>query len=59
MYSLLVLFRLKASKKKLMYIWDSKGVTDREVLEAAEEVDKWLNEYDRLPKNSLILGFKC
>ncbi len=48
-----VSLKLELAKKKLMYLWDSKGVTDKEILEAAEEVDKWLNIYNRIIKASL------
>ena len=48
-----VSLKLELAKKKLMYLWDSKGVTDKEILEAAEEVDKWLNIYNRITKASL------
>jgi hypothetical protein len=52
MYKIIVLWRLKISKKKLMELWDVRGETDQEVLEAADEVDKWLNEYQKLSKTA-------
>jgi hypothetical protein len=36
-----------SAKKKLMDLWDFKGVTDQEILEAAAEVDRLLNEHYR------------
>jgi hypothetical protein len=50
MYKTIVLGQLEISRKKLMELWDVRGVTDQEVLEAADEVDKWLNEYQKLSK---------
>lgn len=47
-----LLTNLKVSKQRLSDLWDIKGITDREVLEAAEEVDQLLNEYHRLFKQT-------
>jgi hypothetical protein len=40
-----------SAKKKLMDLWDFKGVTDQEILEAAAEVDRLLNEHYRCRKD--------
>ncbi len=34
-----------AAKKRLMDLWELKGITDQEILDAAEEVDRLLNQH--------------
>ena len=40
--------RIKDAKRKLNDLWDLKGETDTEVLQASEEVDALINEYYRI-----------
>ncbi|MGE5581305.1 MAG: aspartyl-phosphate phosphatase Spo0E family protein [Bacillota bacterium] len=42
---------LKALKKQLANLWESKGKTDEEVLDLAGKIDLLLNEYDLLLKS--------
>ncbi|HEX2955132.1 MAG TPA: Spo0E family sporulation regulatory protein-aspartic acid phosphatase [Bacillota bacterium] len=42
--------KLKAAKELLAKVYERKGVTDLEVLEAGTEVDRLLNEYEALLK---------
>jgi hypothetical protein len=42
--------KLRAAKELLAKIYECKGVTDLEVLEAGTEVDRLLNEYEALLK---------
>ena len=39
---------IKVAKEQLMIAYEQKGETDKEVLRLGEEVDRLLNEYQRL-----------
>lgn len=42
--------KLHEAKKRLAVLFEYKGCTDREVLMVGEEVDRLLNEYNRLSR---------
>jgi hypothetical protein len=40
--------QIKIARNRMQQLWDEKGYTDDEVLAASIEVDRLLNEYDRM-----------
>jgi multidrug resistance efflux pump len=40
--------QIAASRRKLQKLYDARGCTDAEVLAASIELDKLLNEYERI-----------
>ena len=48
--------QIAAARKELELTWAAIGRTDQQVLDAAEKVDKLINEYDRLVKEDKTLA---
>lgn len=48
-----IILEISYLKRKLAYLWESKGKTDQEVLDLAEKIDDLLNEYDRGLRDSV------
>jgi hypothetical protein len=40
--------QIKIARNRMQQLWDERGYTDTEVLAASIEVDRLLNEYDRV-----------
>lgn len=49
--------RLIDAKRKIAELWEVKGCTDDEVLEAADEVDRLLNSYETMRKDQRYILF--
>jgi hypothetical protein len=43
-----LLEQIKIARDRMQQLWDEKGYTDDEVLAASIDVDRLLNEYDRV-----------
>ncbi len=45
--------KIQKARTRLTKLWELKNKTDHEVLTAAEEVDRLMNEYDKLIREKL------
>jgi hypothetical protein len=49
----MLLEQIRLARARMQELWDKRGYTDDEILAASIEVDRLLNEYDRLNRLSM------